>query len=668
MATDVRTILLALLTIGLAHGHTGTLFIYENTVSGSFSSWLLTYTIDIQPYQTHLQGLKDQIELFNNAITELDEYKTWNQTMIIRRNIRSLIMEESRLFMDEYEQINSIFQDTSSLSIPRADPRTRRSLIPIIGDLLSDLFGVGTEKQLRRLKSAMNDLRDNQDQFAHVLSKSLTLINKTNEQVRTNRQALKKLSSALNYFQTEVQQVLYQWRHSIIPEMLYIELVTRLHTIFHLVSSTMRQIHFEISDMATEVQTALNGHVSPKLIKPSVLANTLRRIRAKLPQGTTLPFNTDKQGLMTYYHYLQPSVLPGPYKIHVAVAIPLLHTDNSFELYRAIQIPVPNPENGLGANYLIEHEHLLVSTDKNTFSFIKDSELDDCRQLPVCTFASPLYRITQYPTCLTSLFLNDDTRIGIYCKKIISNMPPIPIVQHMFGRHWIMSTHRPFNITVRCPIQGSSTRTVLGIQTIDPGENCSVVSPLFTIPTSTYGASSIEQETRLIATVEIAKLSRNIWNTDTVLPRLTNNTQLPDLTDLPDVATLPIKHLHDLLNNTVTKRLIDFKPDSRLHPVLVAGSVLGIVTLTGVLSIVLLSVLRLQYKRHSSRQTNQTTYFSLRRPKKRTYNVAFKIPDKDTTKDQNIEVTEPLNTDTTIDTTNPNPPTKQTEEITELCV
>ena len=146
----------------------GTYFVYENTLYASYSAWIITYSVEIEPYRDHLSNIHREIATFSGEIQDLVSEPTKNttklrETQYIRNQIIALIQEESRQFFDEYyslvELLNSILTFTVDSKASILPVRKKRSVLPFVGDLLSALFGVATVENVGRIRDSLADKR-----------------------------------------------------------------------------------------------------------------------------------------------------------------------------------------------------------------------------------------------------------------------------------------------------------------------------------------------------------------------------------------------------------------------------------------------------------------------------------------------------------------------------
>ena len=70
--------------------------------------------------------------------------------------------------------------------------RTKRSLLPFLGDALSFIIGTPSESEIKAISDNVKTLSTNQGKIRHVVKQSLSLINMTHDKVVENRQRINK--------------------------------------------------------------------------------------------------------------------------------------------------------------------------------------------------------------------------------------------------------------------------------------------------------------------------------------------------------------------------------------------------------------------------------------------------------------------------------------------
>ena len=86
---------------------------------------------------------------------------------------------------DEYTYVYNNFDEHQTMSYKRNE----RSLIPIIGQLMSTLFGTVSKNGLENINRNINALANNEEQIIHYLS----VLNLTRMQVAENRRSIMDL-------------------------------------------------------------------------------------------------------------------------------------------------------------------------------------------------------------------------------------------------------------------------------------------------------------------------------------------------------------------------------------------------------------------------------------------------------------------------------------------
>ena len=304
-------------------------------------------------------------------------------------------------------------------------------------------------------------------------------------------------------------------------------------------------MHLTLQGLLNQLQSSIQGDLSPSFIYPAELPNVLISIRSKLPNNVKLPYPIDRHGLLLYYQYIKPMVVPADDSFHVVMAIPLIHTDTEYEIHRAVQVPIPLGNDGLGASYSLESQYLAMSRDKNHFILLEQNDVTPCLQSPVCKFFKPQLSVVNYPQCITSLLLHDAHRTQSNCKRIISKSTT-PTIKHLYPRNYLVSTFQPFTVNVHCNDR-SYSQEIKNLEILKLEVGCSTSSDYFSIQEQTIGDTSVEQQVKFDAEIEISKLSTNIWNgTNEVFKLFSKKDADLDkiINELPKVQDIPIEYFH----------------------------------------------------------------------------------------------------------------------------
>ena len=149
--------------------------------------WFVTCVHDLRPFQNLISKIKNDIEHTGeimNAVTNL--YKSRNYTGYVE-TFMSLHVETDML-TDTYNSIYDNFDENQTLSVD--EKKHKRSLLPIIGQLMSNLFDTVSEDDLENIYRNIIALASNQKLIIHDLDVSLSMLNLTRIQVAENRRSI----------------------------------------------------------------------------------------------------------------------------------------------------------------------------------------------------------------------------------------------------------------------------------------------------------------------------------------------------------------------------------------------------------------------------------------------------------------------------------------------
>ena len=551
-------ILTLLCAFPVTQSEMGTFFIFDNIIYPSYSSWVVTYTINFIPYKKAIRNATDNVNELANLIGLFGEhnfasnYVMTNETTLFKDRLQNMLEKEIYLARQEVENIQILLEDMSQVATLKPPRRFTRALIPVLGDVLSSLFGVSTQKQLRKVKSTISDLNDDHNQLVHIVSESITLLNKSNHEIQSNRQAINTLNTAIKTIIGEYENQYMRLHEDIYNNWVATRSITVLQSSFHVVEAHLRDIYQEVVNLRRNLEFAFKGQLTVDLIPPDRLLSLLNRIQESVPYYVKLPYPISRDNLLKYYQLIKPTVLPDHYKSHVILALPLVHTNSSYEVYHTVQVPSPNVDSQLGAYYNLEDNYLVISPLRNYYALLTLEEYNTCKHAPICKFSSPIYSISKNPTCISSLFLRDFLLIDKYCTKSLVVFPQMPIVRHMFARHYVIAPPSELTLTTHCPDSSPETQSISSVEHIVIPDGCSLTCDYFTIPPNYYGNSNIEQESRIENDVNLAKLVDSIWSTPSLLPFHNSSALMSlNLTKLSDVKDIPVSHLQTLLANNM---------------------------------------------------------------------------------------------------------------------
>lgn len=107
-------------------------------------------------------------------------------------------------------------------------------------------------------------------------------MNKTHEQVKENRDVIRNLLETTRSFKSDLES-LYGELATIENELIFMQVVSRIHDIFHVVSSALQRTKFSLGHLTNQLSHSTQGTLDIALLRPTQLKAIYRDIRRKLP-------------------------------------------------------------------------------------------------------------------------------------------------------------------------------------------------------------------------------------------------------------------------------------------------------------------------------------------------------------------------------------------------
>ena len=128
-------------------GQDGALFVYQNDVIVTPDTWLLALSVELRPYEPHMTAIDTEIRTFQKAVRSYaSDLQTVNNTLGIHfdDNLLPMLVHEIGQLKLNYEELQRVYEEIPAIfsagEESSTNERKRRSLIPIVGSLLSKLL------------------------------------------------------------------------------------------------------------------------------------------------------------------------------------------------------------------------------------------------------------------------------------------------------------------------------------------------------------------------------------------------------------------------------------------------------------------------------------------------------------------------------------------------
>lgn len=477
--------------------HENVIFQKENEIYLNDAKWLATFVHDLAPFEHLVNKINnDIIETQTIINTILQTYQT--PTDINFANTLKDVKFEMNMLMDSYDAIQNNFIQYHEI---RSDTKlTKRSILPIVGEIFSALFGTVSESDLENINSNINILANNQQQIIHDLQYSISVLNLTQIEVAKNRKSLIELVSMINGLDSEIKTISNQINQRYLKLEKFMYTYLQVQTIIAEIKIAIQNVLEYFDNLKLELSMLSMNHLSVNTISPTQLKSMLKEIKDQLPIGYKLPQDPDSN-LWYYYKNLQCTTYIQDNKIQIILNIPLLNTKHTYEIYKVINIPIPiktnqSTDNNLVINtqYTLESDAFMITKDRSYYSLLNNEEFNTCknRYVQFCNPHKAIFPTNLNKNCLITLFNKDTNKINTYCDKTLS-IKQVPNALYIENNVWLLfTTDAALNFKIHCEKQKEYTVDILppfSILTLD--STCIAHSRFMILRSENMGSSKV---------------------------------------------------------------------------------------------------------------------------------------------------------------------------------
>lgn len=290
--------------------------------------------------------------------------------------------------------------------------RSKRALLPFVGELSKSIFGIATTNDVNVLAQHINKLTENNNKVAKALTRYggdfSSFVTHFDERLSNAMKGMKAESTTINRMITELKEV-----ESEIPAMtsIFTGYLMRLINDAFLLETFLTNLRASLSDLA-------EGKLSPWIITPNVLNNTIMEIQTMLDQDN-LGYKIVTADPAYYYKFAKFTMMRNNSVLYLSVKFPLATYERSFSAYKVLSFPVPINNSQNHASQLLDlQDYLLLSNDQQFYATISDKTMSQCQQTEkvVHCFQKPnLFSVNTTENCLVNLFQGNPTLIKATC-------------------------------------------------------------------------------------------------------------------------------------------------------------------------------------------------------------------------------------------------------------
>ena len=394
-------ILTLLLCLGSIQGKTivqrlnyGVVFKENGNLVLSNEHWLHTFEITIP----------DAVPIPSIGTCQKDD-STCMMTAHILASLNTVRAETSARLNNTIETIRKL--------IPEAEvkrSRSRRSLLPFLGDLSKTLFGTATIEDVNTLARHINALTKRSRTMATLLAQHedglSSYITKANKRMDSLMQGIKENYIAINYIQTRFQETTST-------------LEDHIQTMILLLSQqvqTSSHINHELDEFKIGVADLVNGKLSPLLLPQEALSSTIKDIQEIL--NSKFPgFHLNQASPTDIYSDSNYLYSRNGTKLYITIKLPISHFTDPLHVFKVISLPVPLNSTSKHATHLLGMpDNLILTSNQQFYTTVSDIQLNSCKGKKVkqCSFNLALTPVTT-ESCVLALYINSKDKVKSLC-------------------------------------------------------------------------------------------------------------------------------------------------------------------------------------------------------------------------------------------------------------
>lgn len=345
------------------------------------------------------------------------------------------------------EQYDTDINDLFSL-LP--GKRSRRGLVNAGGYVLKWLFGTPTSEDLEHVNNKVEELKVVSGSLVHSRENQLTIMKNMNSKMITNTRAIKEIMEklSLSHGHLAVSLTGVENEENI---MLHRSLSKHLRftTMLRHLGQTIDEAKLRIVEFRQALELINTGRISSKLLPPHEFANTLYKVEKMLPAHLKMIIPVNIEDIFMYYSFCTVQALATKDGIRLIVVVPLGSADRQFDTYEIGTIPLYESNLNHWLKWDIKSDYLLVSKDRQYFTSIKSSTLNECKDnhFYLCPNSITVFHHT-VDDCSFSLFISSDLATS-QCRRILTeNVTSSFWMQN--GNDWIYSLKEPYKVVLNC--------------------------------------------------------------------------------------------------------------------------------------------------------------------------------------------------------------------------
>ena len=263
--------------------------------------------------------------------------------------------------------------------------RRKRALIPFLGDGLKWLFGTSTEKDTEKLHQEIKHVKTSIGKLHHITELQATLIGALSKEQTTNKRNIALLAKKSEELETTLFNVQQRNEWTMANIRREIDLNQVITSAIRTAGAAVMAFRHETQRICQAMADTQQGRVTPTILTPRDLKETLNSIKNHLPSGWTPAIGkTDTPAEI--YSILDVAAIAtvGGWEIHIQ--IPLEYQAYSdFLLYEVKSIPTHFINSSMAVETYTPTNYFAISNDQRLHIEASSQDIRHCKRLATKT-------------------------------------------------------------------------------------------------------------------------------------------------------------------------------------------------------------------------------------------------------------------------------------------
>ena len=490
---------------------------------------------------------------------------------IIAAQVRELLVlqELHQRNWQDFKEITRVGH--SELEQHRVKGPRRKRVVGLMAAGIAGIFSGFSLFSSYQLKKEVKTLRENQNTIRTVLKDSLSLINLTRMEVKSNRIAINQVIKGMGKLVSTFEGTVIPLREFVIN---HAQIQTNIGMARDLVtaeSDLIGELQRKVSKLAT-------GRLSPILLPAPELVQILKGIEVEIPPELMLP-QDPRERPFYYYKILTTNTMALEDELVIAIEIPLLDVARKLKIMEAIALPVPYSETPLTAVYDLEFTSFAISLDGRQYVVLTLEDQLECgkRDTNYCSLTSAVQEANSHSYCTLALYQRDQAKVAKLCKVKVSNKMRLPTAYYIAKGEWLVATNFNFNLRRQCVgvVDDEIVQVKPPYTAVELKSGCRALADVIELPIYFRRRQEyrVQREGRIVSPPKNVKMrDLTIWS-----PVSKTKLDLPaNLEKLGDIKDIPIEELVKNIEDLQDMEEFEF-PDNLLMYALI-GTIIVVIT------------------------------------------------------------------------------------------